>query len=72
MKITNSWFEQSSGLQATAEYEDMDDFSCLPYEKCSQVVCFAFCQNKMLLVYDKKKKRRKGVRRKGVSHLFGI
>ncbi|MBU1557787.1 NUDIX hydrolase [Patescibacteria group bacterium] len=55
MKITNSWLEQSSGLQATATYEDMDDFSCLPYEKCTQVVCFAFYKNKLLLVRDGKK-----------------
>ncbi|MDD2935495.1 MAG: NUDIX hydrolase [Candidatus Pacebacteria bacterium] len=56
MKIINSWFEKSSGLQATAEYEDLDDFSCLPYEKCTQVVCFAFYKNKLLLVRDGKKK----------------
>ncbi len=52
MKITNSWIEQISGLKATAEYEDVDDFSNLTYEKCSQVTCFAFYQGKMLLVYD--------------------
>ena len=56
MKIKNTWIEQISGLQATAEYEDMEDFSCLPYEKCTQVVCFAFYKNKMLLVYDGDKK----------------
>lgn len=56
MKIANSWFEKMSGLQATAEYEDAADFSCLPYEKCTQVVCFAFYKNKLLLVYDGKKK----------------
>jgi len=56
MKITNSWFEQLSGLQATAEYEDTDDFSSLPYEKCQQVVCFAFFENKLLLVHDGNKK----------------
>ncbi len=56
MKIKNSWLEQSSGLQATAEYEDIDDFSSLPYDKCKQVFCFAFFENKLLLVYDWKKK----------------
>ena len=56
MKITNSWIEQISGLKAIAEYEDMDDFSSLPYEKCTQVLCFAFYKNKMLLVHDGDKK----------------
>lgn len=52
MKITNSWIEKSCGLKATAEYNDTDDFSCLPYEGCTQVLCFAFYKNKMLLVHD--------------------
>ncbi len=56
MKIINSWLEQSNGLRATAEYEDLEDFSCLPYEKCTQVVCFVFYKNKLLLVHDGKKK----------------
>lgn len=51
MKITNTWKELKSGLQATAEYEDVDDFSKLPYEKCSQVACFAFHKGKLLIVY---------------------
>jgi len=56
MKIKNSWIEKMSGLRAVAEYEDMDDFSSLPYEKCTQVICFAFYENKLLLVYDGDKK----------------
>lgn len=56
MKITNTWLEQISGLRATAEYEDINDFSGLPYEKCTQVLCFAFYKNKMLLVRDGDKK----------------
>ncbi|MBT4208903.1 NUDIX domain-containing protein [Candidatus Woesearchaeota archaeon] len=52
MKIKNTWIEESSGLEATAEYEDVDSFTALPYEKCQQVACFAFYKNKLLLVHN--------------------
>ena len=51
MKITNTWKERVSGLQATAEYEDLDDFSKLPYEKCKNIACFAFYKGKLLIVH---------------------
>lgn len=51
MKITNKWFEKQSGLEVTADYEDADDFSHLPYKECSQVFCFAFYGSKLLIVY---------------------
>ena len=56
MKIKNTWIEQVSGLRAIAEYQDSDDFFCLPYEKCTQVLCFAFYKSKMLLVYEGNRK----------------
>jgi len=36
--------------------KELNDFSCLPYEKCTQVTCFAFYKGKLLLVYDGNKK----------------
>ncbi len=56
MKITSKWIEQLSGLEATAEYEDADNFSKVPYDKATQVVCLAFYQGKMLVVFDGDKK----------------
>ena len=52
MKITSTWKENISGLTATAEYEDAEDFSKVPYQKATQVLCFAFYQGKMLVVFD--------------------
>ncbi len=54
MKVTTTWLERVSGLQATAEYEDADDFSHLPYTECTQVSCVTFQKRKLLIVYSEK------------------
>jgi len=53
MKIKNSWIEKQSGLEATAEYEDVDDFSALPCKDCASIACLAFYNDKLLLVNHK-------------------
>jgi len=57
MKIINKWIDRKSKLEVIAEYQDVDNFDNIPYEKCNQVICFAFYQNRLLLVHDMHKNR---------------
>lgn len=44
-----------SGVQYIFEYYDCDDFSVLPYDKCTQVYAVCFYDEKMVIVYNGKK-----------------
>jgi len=39
------------------EYQDTNSFKTIPYEQCTQILCFAFYQNRLLLVHDMHKNR---------------
>lgn len=56
MKITND-YTGFTGIKYLIEYQDTDDFSVLPYEKCTQ--CYGVCftgNNDMVIVYHGEKK----------------
>ena len=57
MKIINHLVNNSSKERIIIEYQDSNSFDTLPPMQCTQVLCFAFYQERLLLVHDMHKNR---------------
>ncbi|MCF7834282.1 MAG: NUDIX domain-containing protein [Candidatus Pacebacteria bacterium] len=55
MKITEDYLEQHTGHKYIFEYEEVDSFDDLPYEKCRQCYGVCFYDDKIIIVYNKEK-----------------